>query len=45
MLFAGSGTDVTLHNPGFLPGDELVGAVARAMLAGYLAALDLATAR
>jgi len=38
MLFAGSGTDVTLHDARFLPADETVGQVARAMLAGYLAA-------
>jgi amidohydrolase len=38
MLFAGSGTGVTLHHPRFLPSDDMVGAVARAMLAGYLAA-------
>jgi amidohydrolase len=41
MLFAGSGTDVTLHHPRFLPSDDQVGAVARAMLAGYLAAAGL----
>jgi amidohydrolase len=40
MLFAGSGTDVTLHHPRFLPADDTVGMVARAMLAGYLAALQ-----
>jgi amidohydrolase len=40
MLFAGSGTDVTLHHPRFLPADEMVGSVATAMLAGYLASLD-----
>lgn len=39
MLFAGSGTDVTLHHPGFLPADTAVGQIAAAMLAGYLAAL------
>ena len=39
MLFAGSGTPVSLHHPGFLPGDETVGQVASAMLAGYLAAV------
>jgi amidohydrolase len=39
MLFAGSGTLVSLHHPGFLPGDEAVGQVASAMLAGYLAAV------
>jgi amidohydrolase len=40
MLFAGSGTAVSLHHPQFLPADEAVGQVAAAMLAGYLAALD-----
>ncbi len=40
MLFAGSGTAVSLHHPQFLPADEAVGQVATAMLAGYLAALD-----
>ena len=40
MLFAGSGTAVSLHHPRFLPPDEAVGQVAAAMLAGYLAALD-----
>jgi amidohydrolase len=44
MLFAGSGTDVTLHHPGFLPADAAVGEVAAAMLAGYLAALGLRAA-
>ena len=39
MLFAGSGTSVTLHHPEFLPSDETIGDVARIMLAGYLAAL------
>jgi amidohydrolase len=39
MLFVGSGTPVSLHHPGFLPGDEAVGQVASAMLAGYLAAV------
>ncbi|MGO9162911.1 MAG: M20 metallopeptidase family protein [Streptosporangiaceae bacterium] len=45
MLFVGSGTDVTLHHPRFLPGDETVGQVAAAMLAGYLAALPARPAR
>ncbi|MGO9083404.1 MAG: M20 metallopeptidase family protein [Streptosporangiaceae bacterium] len=45
MLFVGSGTDVTLHHPRFLPGDETVGQVAAAMLAGYLAALQVMPAR
>jgi len=40
MMFAGSGTAVSLHHPQFLPADEAVGQVAAAMLAGYLAALD-----
>lgn len=39
MLFVGSGTDVSLHHPRFLPADETVGQVAAAMLAGYLAAV------
>ena len=38
MLFAGSGTAVTLHHPWFLPADDTVGMIAAAMLAGYLAA-------
>jgi len=38
MLFAGSGTPVSLHHPRFLPSDDAVGQVATAMLAGYLAA-------
>jgi amidohydrolase len=44
MLFAGSGTDVTLHDARFLPADEVVGQVAGAMLAGYLAALEVTQA-
>jgi amidohydrolase len=40
MLFVGSGTAVSLHHPRFLPGDEAVGQVASAMLAGYLAAVS-----
>jgi amidohydrolase len=40
MLFVGSGGPVSLHHPEFLPGDDTVGQVAAAMLAGYLAALD-----
>jgi amidohydrolase len=39
MLFAGTPGPVTLHHPGFLPPEEATGQVARAMLAGYLAAL------
>jgi amidohydrolase len=40
MLFAGSGTAVSLHHPRFLPADDAVGQVAAAMLAGYLAAVS-----
>lgn len=42
MLFVGVPGDAgtTLHQPGFVPPDETVRDVARAMLAGYLAALD-----
>jgi amidohydrolase len=39
MLFAGSGTPVSLHHAEFLPADDTIGDVARIMLAGYLAAL------
>lgn len=39
MLFAGSGTPVSLHHPEFLPADDAIGDVARVMLAGYFAAL------
>jgi amidohydrolase len=39
MLFAGSGTSVSLHHPEFLPSDDTISDVARVMLAGYLAAL------
>jgi amidohydrolase len=42
MLFAGSGTPVSLHHPEFLPADDTIGDVARIMLAGYLAALAAA---
>jgi amidohydrolase len=38
MLFLGTAGPHTLHHPEFLPGDELVGQVASALLAGYLAA-------
>jgi amidohydrolase len=41
MMFVGSGTPVTLHHPQFLPPDGVLGDVATAMLAGYLAALAL----
>ena len=41
MLFVGAGGTVTLHHPRFLPPDDAVGQVARALLAGYLAALSL----
>jgi amidohydrolase len=39
MLFTGTPGPVTLHHPRFLPPPEATGQVARAMLAGYLAAL------
>jgi amidohydrolase len=39
MLFVGSGTTESLHHPRFLPGDDAIGHVATAMLAGYLAAV------
>ncbi|HSR82796.1 MAG TPA: amidohydrolase [Streptosporangiaceae bacterium] len=39
MLFVGSGTTESLHHPRFLPGDDAIGQVATAMLAGYLAAV------
>ena len=42
MLFTGTPDSVTLHHPRFLPPDEMVGEVARAMLAGYLGGLTLA---
>jgi amidohydrolase len=41
MLFLGSGGSHTLHHPEFLPGDEMVGQVASALLAGYLGAVSL----
>ncbi len=41
MIFIGTGGPVTLHDPAFLPGDEMVGQVANAMLAGYLGACSL----
>ena len=37
---AGQQPQPALHHPRFLPGDEAVGAVARALLAGYLAAAE-----
>lgn len=45
MLFAGVETEgrnpqPALHHPQFLPGDEAVGLVARALMAGYLAAAE-----
>ncbi|SFS14768.1 amidohydrolase [Agrococcus baldri] len=45
MLFvgvetAGESPQPALHHPRFLPGDEAVGAVAHALLAGYLAAAE-----
>jgi amidohydrolase len=45
MLFAGSGTPVALHHPEFLPAGDAIGDIARAMLAGYLAALALLPGR
>ena len=44
MLFAGSGTEVALHHAEFLPADGAIDDVAAAMLAGYLAALELVPA-
>jgi amidohydrolase len=41
MLFVGTGGPHTLHHPSFLPDDDMVGQVANAMLAGYLAAVSL----
>ncbi len=41
MMFLGTGGPVSLHHPEFLPPDDMVGQVARAMLAGYLGALEL----
>jgi amidohydrolase len=41
MMFLGSGGPVSLHHPEFLPPDNMVGQVARAMLAGYLGAQEL----
>ncbi|MEV4804718.1 amidohydrolase [Nonomuraea sp. NPDC049421] len=38
MMFVGVDTVAGLHSPRFLPDDEAVGAVAEALLAGYLAA-------
>lgn len=38
MMFVGVDTAAGLHSPGFLPDDDAVGAVAEALLAGYLAA-------
>src|SRR5580658_5087421 len=38
MLFLGTGGPFSLHHPSFLPGDELVGQAAGALLAGYLGA-------
>ncbi|MEV5542973.1 M20 family metallopeptidase [Saccharopolyspora shandongensis] len=40
MLFVGTDTDKPLHSSGFLPGDEDLARVARAMLAGYLGAAE-----
>jgi amidohydrolase len=44
MLFVGSGTAESLHDPRFLPADDAVGQVAAVMLAGYLAAVSGLTA-
>jgi amidohydrolase len=44
MMFVGTGSEdgaSTLHDPHFLPSDQRVGQVARAMLAGCLAGFDL----
>ena len=41
MIFVGTGGPVGLHHPEFLPPDDTVGQVGAAMLAGYLAALDV----
>jgi amidohydrolase len=41
MMFLGTGGPFSLHHPSFLPGDELVGQVASALRAGYLAAASL----
>jgi amidohydrolase len=41
MLFLGTGGPFSLHHPSFLPGDELVGQVASALLAGYLGAQEV----
>ncbi|WP_206068273.1 M20 metallopeptidase family protein [Nonomuraea composti] len=39
MMFVGVDTESGLHSPAFLPADSAVGAVAEALLAGYLAAV------
>jgi amidohydrolase len=44
MLFLGTGGPFSLHHPSFLPGDELVGQVASALLAGYLGAQEVLAA-
>jgi len=41
MMFLGTGGPFSLHHPSFLPGDELVGQVASAMMAGYLGAASM----
>lgn len=43
MMFLGVGGPFSLHHPSFLPGDELVGQVASALRAGYLAGASLLT--
>jgi amidohydrolase len=45
MLFLGTGGQHTLHHPAFLPGDDMVGNVADALLAGYLGAAKQIAAR
>lgn len=41
MMFVGTGGDHGLHDARYLPGDETVGTVADALLAGYLAATSV----
>ena len=45
MIFMGTGGQESLHHPRFLPDDKMVGQVASAMLAGYLGAQSLLSAR
>jgi amidohydrolase len=44
MMFLGTGGPFSLHHPSFLPGDEMVGQAAKAMLAGYFGAAGLVVA-